>query len=77
MSHLDTAYKLGAAAAWNDFQRELEKQGLEATPPPNITGGQAPPVPVKPPAPTKTPPPVAPPLAPRQPGVPPPAPSRF
>lgn len=42
MSHLNTAYKLGAAAAWEDFQRAVqEKQGQTppqpVTPPP--TGG--------------------------------------
>lgn len=77
MSHLDTAYKLGAAAAWEDFQREVEKQALEATPPPRIQGGQAAPVPVKPPMPSKQPAPSAPAMRPHVPGAPPPAPSRM
>jgi hypothetical protein len=35
MSHLDTAYKLGALQAYNDFAAEAEKQALQATAPPN------------------------------------------
>jgi hypothetical protein len=41
MSHLDTAYKLGAAAAWEDFQRMVqEKQGQ--TPPQPVTPAAGP-----------------------------------
>lgn len=59
MSHLDTAYKLGAAQAMQDFQAEVEKLALEATrPPPQGTGQiiKSGPMPV--PAP-RTPPPSA------------------
>lgn len=47
MSHLDTAYKLGAMRAIQDFQTEVEKsaQGLEATPPPRIGGAKTIPAP--------------------------------
>lgn len=48
MSHLDTAYKLGAAAAWEDFQREVEKQA-QGAPPVAAGPAQPPPKPVTPP----------------------------
>lgn len=39
MSHLNTAYKLGAAQAHRDFQAEVEKIGLASGPiPPQGTG---------------------------------------
>ena len=60
MSHIDTAYKLGALQAYNDFVAEAEKQALQATPPPRIEGGQAPIIPGKPVAPTKRPAPIGP-----------------
>jgi|MudIll2142460700_1097286.scaffolds.fasta_scaffold00078_2 hypothetical protein len=48
MSHLDTAYKLGAAQAMQDFQAEVEKLAAPpapVTPPPGIRapGGAVPP----------------------------------
>jgi len=64
MSHLDTAYKLGAAAAMEDFQAMAQKeaQGVAGTPPPQKT---MPPPKAAPPPPAfkpgqSTPPPAAP-----------------
>ena len=60
MSHLNTAYKLGAAQASNDFLAHVEKQaqGLEASAPPRIGGGT--PIPAPPTnIPRMTPPPKA------------------
>lgn len=36
MSHINTAYKLGAAQANAAFNAEMEKLSLEASPPPQI-----------------------------------------
>jgi len=59
MSHLDTAYKLGAAQAHQDFQTEVEKiSGLEAPAPPQGTGQIIKSGPMPTPAP-RTPPPSA------------------
>lgn len=64
MSHLDTAYKLGAAAAWEDFQRMVqEKQGQ--TPPQPVTPAAGPAAkPVTPPPAMKPPGSAVPPPAP-------------
>jgi len=67
MSHLDTAFKIGAAQAQHDFQAELDKvaQGdlRPPIPTPDIRPGQPQPGPA--PRPTPTPPPkLRPPAAP-------------
>lgn len=76
MSHLDTAFKIGAAQAQQDFETEINKvaQGdlRPPIPTPDIRPGQPQPGPAPRPAPPSTPklPTPNPGLGPRQPGRP-------